>query len=63
MEDKLLWWGYRHVSGTAHIKRYFDYEDIIEARESPFCDTIVGPFWAIDMDEALLKLNEKLERV
>jgi hypothetical protein len=38
------WWGYLHVDGTVHAKRYFDEKDIIEARESDFCAGIHGPF-------------------
>lgn len=56
--DKLLWWGYKHTSGTYQAKRYFDTRDIQEARESDFCDQVVGPFEALDRDEALAKVKE-----
>lgn len=57
--DKLEWWGYKHVSGTYQAKRYFGIEDIEEAKDSPFCDMVVGPFMAADRDEAL-KIVEEL---
>lgn len=53
MEDKRLWWGYKHVSGTYQTKPYFEMRDIMEANESEFCETVVGPFPAADRDEAL----------
>ena len=52
MSSKLLWWGYKHTSGTYQAKRYFDRLDIQEAMESPFCDQVVGPFEAENRDEA-----------
>ncbi len=50
---KFKWWGYKHVSGTYQAKRYFEPLDIREANESPFCETVVGPFEAANRDEAL----------
>lgn len=41
---KLLWWGYKHTSGTYQAKRYFDERDIQDANESDFVDAIVYPF-------------------
>ena len=61
MDNKLLWWGYQHTSGTLQVKRYFDKQDIEEAHESPFCEIIVGPFGATDRDDALLTLQETIE--
>lgn len=49
----MLWWGYKHVSGTYQAKRYFEPLDIQEAQESPFCAQVVGPFEAEDRDMAL----------
>lgn len=37
------WWGYIHVDGSLHAKRYFDDACISEAAESPFVDTIFTP--------------------
>jgi hypothetical protein len=59
MESKLLWWGYKHTSGTYQTKRYFDRLDIQEARESPFCEMVVGPFEAENRDDALRIVQEK----
>lgn len=56
--EKNLWWGYKHTSGTYQAKRYFDPLDTQEARESPFCAMVVGPFEAKDREEAL-KIVEK----
>ncbi|RUP42193.1 MAG: hypothetical protein EKK63_02530 [Acinetobacter sp.] len=50
---KELWWGYKHTSGTYQAKRYFGPLDTDEARDSPFCEQVVGPFPAKDRDEAL----------
>ncbi len=35
-DDKIMWWGYEHVNGSYHAKRYFDEADLKEARESDF---------------------------
>jgi hypothetical protein len=59
MESKLLWWGYKHTSGTYQAKRYFDRLDIQEAMESPFCKTVVGPFEAENRDKALEIVEQK----
>ena len=56
-QNKLQWWGYKHVSGTYQAKRYFDKQDIDEAYQSPFCDIVVGPFLASDRDEALVYIK------
>lgn len=59
MSSKLLWWGYKHISGTYQAKRYFDRLDIQEAMESSFCVQVVGPFEAEDRDEALEIVEQK----
>lgn len=53
MNTKFEWWGYRHTSGTLQAKRYFDPRDIQDARESRFCEVVVGSFLASGRDEAL----------
>lgn len=59
MGGKLLWWGYKHTSGTYQAKRYFEPLDIEEANSSPFCEIVVGPFEAESRDEALEIVKEK----
>ena len=58
-EQKNLWWGYRHVSGTLQAKRYWDKRDIDDALESPFVAQIVHPFPANDRDEAIKYIEEQ----
>ena len=50
-------WGYIHVNGQLQVKRYFDKQDIDEAKESPFVAKYFGPVEAdnIDMATDLLK--------
>ena len=43
LEEKIMWWGYIHNSGTVHAKRYFTKQDIDEAHESPFVKEVFGP--------------------
>lgn len=57
--DKILWWGYKHTSGTLQAKRYFDKKDLEEAYESPFCDIIVQPFEAKNREEALTYIENQ----
>lgn len=59
MSELTLWWGYKHVSGTLHAKRYFGHEDIVEARNSSFCEKIISPFHADTREEALVIIKEK----
>ena len=57
--SQLMFWGYLHISGTLHLKRYFNKRDIEEAKESPFAQAIVQPFFASSQEEAMsiLKLH------
>jgi hypothetical protein len=48
----LEWWAYVHTTGTLQLKRYFGYKDLLEARESPFCKHVAGPFEADSREEA-----------
>lgn len=54
------WWGYKHISGTYQVKRYFDKLDIIEVQESPFVDICYGPFGANSREQALKIIMDKL---
>lgn len=53
MNEKLTWWGYKHVSGTLQAKRYLDKRDLEEAYQSDFVDQVVQPFEASSREEAL----------
>jgi len=57
----LRWWGYLHVNGTTHTKKYFGPQDIIDARESDFVVRVTGPFNALSRDEAELKVRRELK--
>lgn len=52
------WWGYRHADGSIQVKRFFDYEDINEARASDFVNKVYGVFEAIDREDAIKKLED-----
>lgn len=59
----IKWWGYVHVSGSKHVRRYFGIEDIQEAMESPFVKYVYGP-WENpanpSREAALATLEEKV---
>lgn len=55
------WWGYVHTSGTIQAKRYFGKEDIAEAKASPFCARVFGPFPAMDRDDAIDTIKRTTE--
>ncbi len=57
----MLWWGYKHVSGTYQVKRYFDLRDIEEALLSDLVERVEYPFYADDRQEALIILKSKIE--
>lgn len=59
--NKRQWWGYLHSSGTYHTKPYYGALDTDEARESPFCKIVVGPFYASDRDDALKIVKERTD--
>lgn len=56
--DLNAWWGYIHENDTLHVKRYYGLQDIIEAKESPFCKRIHGPFPAKNSEQAMEFLKE-----
>jgi hypothetical protein len=58
--NSIQWWGYIHVDGSIHVKRYFSREDLVEARESDFVQQVFGP-WEVDSREkALEKMKQYL---
>jgi hypothetical protein len=53
VSHKLDWYAYKHTNGSMHLRRYFgDYGDIIEARESPFVETVTEVFEANKRSQA-----------
>lgn len=58
-QETLMWWGYKHTSGTLQAKRFFDQRDLDEAQESPFVNQLVYPFAAKNRDEALAYIENK----
>jgi len=60
------WWGYLHDNGSLQAKRYihpFGPGDMQDARLSPFCKEVVGPFEATDREDALKKIEKKLKEI
>lgn len=55
-----LWWGYLHSNGTIQVKRYFDVEDLMEARGSPFVDKVFQPIQAENREDAIRQFKEKI---
>lgn len=53
----MAWWGYIHENGSLHVKRFFDYEDLSEAKVSPFVRSVHGPWEVNSREEALNKLK------
>ena len=58
---KNLWWGYRHTDGSLHVKRYFDRRDIQEAVDSPFVDSVFGPWECESREEAIEKIRQEVK--
>lgn len=56
MTEEIQWWGYIHTSGTLHAKRYFDMQDIEEAKDSPFVKHIFHPM--VGTRDDLIKIME-----
>lgn len=54
----LKWWGYKHLDGGIHAKRFFDnLADLNEARNSPFVQDAIGPFHARNRNAAIAFLE------
>ena len=51
-QTTLRWWGYQHVDGSMHLKRYFSPHDLNTAHESSFVQQVVEPFDADGVEEA-----------
>ena len=56
----MLWWGYVHENGTYQVKRFFDREDLEDAASSPFVDQVIQPFEALNREDALEKLKDRV---
>ena len=55
--SQLPYWGYLHVNGTVHVKRFYDIEEIKDAQESPFVHKVFGPFYCTNTKEAFIVLE------
>ena len=55
-----LWWGYLHTDGSIQVKRYFSYEDIEKAEESPLVKEFTLAFEADNRDDAITKATNLL---
>jgi len=61
LSEGLEWWGYRHINGSFHVKRYFfDPGDLDEAMESPFVKAVTTPFPATSRSEAIRIVTQRL---
>lgn len=57
----LKWYGYIHINGTLHVKRFFgDLGDVIEARSSDFVEYVFKPFEAPTRKHAIAILKQKI---
>jgi len=59
--ETMEWYGYVHVDGGLHIRRYFTEQqagDIDEAIESDFVAKVIGPFMAPNRAAALKFLRK-----
>ncbi len=58
----LTWFGYRHMNGSLHVKRYLSAESFREAQESDFVLYTVGPFEAPDRATAVEHVAQTLAK-
>ena len=59
----LQWYGYEHVNGTYHLKRFLDdISDVYEAAGSDFVVQVAWPFEAENREDALRKLKNLLSK-
>jgi hypothetical protein len=63
--EDMKYWGYKHISGSIHLKRFignFAKEAVDEAYNSDFVEDVVDPFEAKTRKEASEKLKEHFVR-
>lgn len=53
----MKFWGYKHVNGSIHTKRYLSEADVDEAFESSFVEDVMEPFEAKTAAEAQAKVK------
>ncbi len=58
---KQKFWGYKHINGTLHLKRYigdFAKDAVEDAYNSDFVGDVLDPFEAETREEAAKKLKD-----
>jgi hypothetical protein len=63
--QSIRWYGYQHVNGTLHVKRYvghFGSGDMIECKASPFVRDVWGPFEAQNQHRAKLQFEKLVKQ-
>ena len=58
----IKWWGYIHVNGSIHVKRYFSELDTDEAEDSPFVAQVIYPFKAYNREDAIIYVQHQQRR-
>ena len=62
MDELMLWWGYIHTeTGSLIVKKYVNFRDLEEVKESSFVGRIYGPFMAANRDAAMDILEMEAE--
>ncbi len=56
------WFGYEHINGTLHVKRYLSTEQVDEVYESDFVKNVYGPWKCQGRHAAVKKMNQVLGR-
>jgi len=56
----MLWWGYVHANDSIHVKRYFNQDDLNDARWSPFVKHVFEEFETSSREEAIEYIEEKI---
>ena len=54
------WWGYKHVDGSLHTKRWLSHLDIPEAQSSEFVARVTQVFECHTREEAMIIVEERL---
>lgn len=59
---EIMWWGYLHVDGSIHAKRWFgdvkDYTEDCEGNE--FVECVVRPFPCLSREDATAMIRQRL---
>ena len=59
----IMWWGYKHINGSLHLKRWFGEHEYYtgDCKNNEFINIVISPFKAESIEDAMGILLNKLK--